>query len=1513
MSFLFKSKKSQQQGALPAATRNIGSSHGQESGIPTLNGHLAVKDAEKGRSGQQLQTPSGASSANNSLNSLPGGSNGANTEPKLLRERSDSDVHNGRMGLTRNPSDSPYPWTQRRMTFTAGALPFPRYGAAVNSNASKEGSIYLMGGLINGSTVKGDLWMVEAGHSGMACYQVPTTAEGPGPRVGHASLLVGNAFIVFGGDTKMDENDVLDDTLYLLNTSTKAWSRALPAGPRPAGRYGHTLNILGSKIYIFGGQVEGQFFNDLVAFDLNALQAASNRWELLIASGPVDPEKPTVPPARTNHSMITWNDKLYLFGGTDGHEWFNDVWTYDPRTNEWEKLACIGFIPSPREGHSAALVNDTMYIFGGRNENGVDQGDLAAFRISSRRWYMFQNMGPSPSPRSGHSMTAFGKNIVVLAGEPSSQPADPAELSLAYVLDTSKIRYPAIENQTTPQPSTGQIAPPVRKNSGGQTGIPQSKAAAINRDTPLPGQNYSRGLERGSNAPQSGAVSSKLPRAANAQGPPGPPPQQQPPQPRANGIVAGANGLRNQAAPKPERGYGPPVDTARAASFERENQGPVVTESPQYHDFDRGHDSLEQARSTMHSKSSSYHKVSMDTAQSSPSRSGLRSTTQRESQESMDQPSSRPSVDTQARLSREGQQVSMDSGLGSSPDLNNQNDELVRELEAAKSRNAWLASELALARKAGYQANASNSPILDERAADAFGDDERPLLEALVKMRTELANVQDSIDSQAIAAAARIAEIEKQRDAAINEAVYAKAKLAAHGGSAVSTPQLDGERGANTPDSDRLPEINRRLASSLAAQTELSSRVDGLIQEIEAEKRARQAAEETAEAAQKRVAELDSYKQRNTVEADSLRAKLHEVQKVAREEAANAAEAHATSRLLTVDKNELSAKLTKALEDARNYSSVLQSLRDGLNASSDKALVLERKLEEERSQRDILENKLQQLKAEHELRTTELETTNRRLRDTEELAEKHAEEARTHRQAVLAGIGRVTERDEDEHNAADERVTILQQQVQIANAMVRKNQEAADTEAEKLRRAEERIAGLEAYQEQVSRESLQTRRQLQAALREVQSLHREKADMTQHFERQHLESNALEVQLKTLKTLLEERGVNAADVRRSRALDSPNSRFSTPELNRIRELEQQLEVSFKAHDELRSVYEQREHEVSKEWEEKLAALDNDHQAAVKYLRGTEKMLSKMKQELQRYKNSNTELEREIAGAREQLAKNAEREAVPPEWETERNQLHDDLARIQSSVKADISSLESRISQLQSDLATVSADRDAALHHAQDLETSIAHARQELETFRHENALLEERTRDAERRCQLFLDQFESSVDNYRRMSQLQSISANGSLSMGGTHKRTHDSISGDSIYSQQSEDDPTTPLAVPQNPYQAQAQAARNSVALDSLATELDALRTHWETTNKNYRLDDKFDFERTPTTPGGGEGMMAGSLVGWRKRMELEDDGQLEGKGTGLGVGIEEGGGEFERKRSSPVRDAEGEGKPVS
>jgi hypothetical protein len=230
------------------------------------------------------------------------------------------------------PNAALYPWSQRRLNFpTPQSNPFPRYGAAVNAVASKDGDIYIMGGLINGSMVRGDLWMVESGGGNLSCYPIATVSEGPGPRVGHASLLVGNAYIVYGGDTKMDDSDVLDDTLYLLNTcklqdfsalrtpltstASRQWSRASPPGPKPAGRYGHTLNILGSKIYIFGGQVEGYFFNDLVAFDLNALQNPTNQWEFLIpntSENSITTQPAKAPPARTNHTVISYNDQLFL-------------------------------------------------------------------------------------------------------------------------------------------------------------------------------------------------------------------------------------------------------------------------------------------------------------------------------------------------------------------------------------------------------------------------------------------------------------------------------------------------------------------------------------------------------------------------------------------------------------------------------------------------------------------------------------------------------------------------------------------------------------------------------------------------------------------------------------------------------------------------------------------------------------------------------------------------------------------------------------------------------------------------------------------------------------------------------------------------------------------------------------------------------------------------------------------------------------------------------------------------
>lgn len=65
---------------------------------------------------------------------------------------------------------------------------------------------------------------------------------------------------------------------------------------------------------MFGGQVEGYFFNDLMAFDLNTLQEPSSVWEKLILNSNEDGAlEGQIPPARTNHTIVSWNDKLYLY------------------------------------------------------------------------------------------------------------------------------------------------------------------------------------------------------------------------------------------------------------------------------------------------------------------------------------------------------------------------------------------------------------------------------------------------------------------------------------------------------------------------------------------------------------------------------------------------------------------------------------------------------------------------------------------------------------------------------------------------------------------------------------------------------------------------------------------------------------------------------------------------------------------------------------------------------------------------------------------------------------------------------------------------------------------------------------------------------------------------------------------------------------------------------------------------------------------------------------------------
>ncbi len=61
---------------------------------------------------------------------------------------------------------------------------------------------------------------------------------------------------------------------------------------------------------------------------------------------------------------------------------------------------------------------------------------------ADQRWYMFQKMGPAPSPRSGHAMASMGSRVFVLGGlgGESLNTQKPEDPTLVNVLDTSELR-----------------------------------------------------------------------------------------------------------------------------------------------------------------------------------------------------------------------------------------------------------------------------------------------------------------------------------------------------------------------------------------------------------------------------------------------------------------------------------------------------------------------------------------------------------------------------------------------------------------------------------------------------------------------------------------------------------------------------------------------------------------------------------------------------------------------------------------------------------------------------------------------------------------------------------------------------------------------------------------------------------------------------------------------------------------------------------------------------------------
>ena len=319
------------------------------------------------------------------------------------------------------------PWNRIKLQNS----PFPRYRHVASGSESKDNNIYVVGGL-HDQSVYGDTWIITSQND---CKQFTSKSieigeNTPPPRVGHAATLCGNAYVIFGGDThKVNKEGLMDDDLYLFNINSFKWTIPHPVGPRPLGRYGHKISIIATsamktKLYLFGGQFDDTYFNDLAVFDLSSFRRENSHWEFIKSKG-------FIPPPLTNHTMVSYDYQLWVFGGDTQHGLVNDVFRFNSNDNEWSRLETTGSKPPPMQEHSAIVYKNLMCVIGGKDEHDLYLNSVYFLNFDTLIWTHFPVFKSGIlQGRSGHSITLMNSDKLLVMGGDKYDYAKPGDIDL---------------------------------------------------------------------------------------------------------------------------------------------------------------------------------------------------------------------------------------------------------------------------------------------------------------------------------------------------------------------------------------------------------------------------------------------------------------------------------------------------------------------------------------------------------------------------------------------------------------------------------------------------------------------------------------------------------------------------------------------------------------------------------------------------------------------------------------------------------------------------------------------------------------------------------------------------------------------------------------------------------------------------------------------------------------------------------------------------------------------------
>lgn len=271
-----------------------------------------------------------------------------------------------------SPSKAIYVFNPESNSWRQGVpLPEARHHLGMVSN---EQYLYGIGGFVG---VKGKAWQLQKSVHRMT----PNGKEWiPGPDLPvvmgesvYASL--NNSIHVIGGKTReISTGRGTDTTKHFKLVDDAHWEEAAPA---TVARNSAGAAVLDGRIFVIGGRASGNNAGNKQFSEV--YDPTVDRWEKI---------RP-LPVASAGLSAVAVKGKILVSGGEafgPGGNWktgkaFNQVWSYDPGTDQWQEVLAM---PQARHGHGTVMLAGKVYVIGGASKVGPQETSASVMVLDEK-------------------------------------------------------------------------------------------------------------------------------------------------------------------------------------------------------------------------------------------------------------------------------------------------------------------------------------------------------------------------------------------------------------------------------------------------------------------------------------------------------------------------------------------------------------------------------------------------------------------------------------------------------------------------------------------------------------------------------------------------------------------------------------------------------------------------------------------------------------------------------------------------------------------------------------------------------------------------------------------------------------------------------------------------------------------------------------------------------------------------------------------------------------------------